>query len=381
MLLCPLRLGIAFHHWQAADEGDTLKAPLVSPAMTASALWYLTLNPGTAAWLARLLRRGSFGVRARNLAAVAKGVWLGHKLSELGVSHIHAHWLSTPATAAMIASRVSGIPYSVSAHRIDISQRNLIPEKMASARFIRAIDAKGQLEIQMNAPDLAEHVKLVYLGTHIPENVAPLVEHPLESIRIVTAARLVGKKGHKYLIDAIARTARQGISISADFFGDGPLKNELRSQAIEAGVADIVHFRGDLPHSDLLAKIQKGCYDIAILPSVTADDGDREGIPAFLMEAMAARVPVISTDNGGILELIRPGCGVIVPERDAKALASAIVNVASESKFRQGIARKGRDHASATFDVVASAAKLRTLMLGEPTEIEALTSNIPTEYQ
>lgn len=362
IVFCPLQRGAPFHTWEGLTDNDIVEPRLITPSMIRSAAFTLASRPDWAARFAKFTMTGAPRVRIRNLAVLCKAIWLGRVLHDLGVDHIHAHWLSAPATAAMIASHVSGIPYSITAHRIDISQRNLIPEKLRSAHFIRAIDAKGQIEIQQQAPGLADKVRLIYLGTDVPETTAPTRGGSLPKICVVTAARLVGKKGHRDLIDAIALVTKSGLNVAADIFGDGPLREELEARAAAAGVSQNVRFLGNLPHRDLLAMLRAGRFDVATLPSATTENGDREGIPAFLMEAMAAGVPVISTANGGILELIQPGCGVVVPERDPEALAAALLQIAADERLRNDIARRGRRRTSSVFNVAVSAATLRGFM-------------------
>ena len=362
IVFCPLLSGDTYHNALVINREDVRLQPLISRKVLAGFLQNVIRRPSFHLKLLTRALSGSPKVMLRNIAVMPKAIWLGDQLREKRVDHIHAHWLSTSATAAMMASAASGIPFSVTAHRIDISQNNLIPEKAQSSVFIRAIDSKGQSEIQAVAGDRAHKVKLVYLGTDVPDRAAPLREGKLSRAKLVTAARLVEKKGHEYLVDAVRQLAQEGVEVDVDLFGDGPLLEPLKARAAACHVDRIVHFKGNLPHEELVATLRSGEYDIAVLPSVVAKSGDREGIPAFLMEAMAAGVPVISTANGGIAELIRPGCGLIVPERDPVALAAAIRRACEEPDLRLSMAGAGRDQVVKRFSVEACAAELRRLM-------------------
>jgi glycosyltransferase involved in cell wall biosynthesis len=125
------------------------------------------------------------------------------------------------------------------------------------------------------------------------------------------------------------------------------------------GVGELVHFKGVASHEFLLDRLISGDYDVAVLPSVTTPSGDKEGIPVFLMEAMAAGVPVISTPNGGIAELIDAETGVLVPEYDVEALARAIVLLANDGDARIARAGRAREQVRRNFSSEGCVAALR----------------------
>ena len=145
--LAPTQLGALVHEEAAALEPATLRAPLLSPAVLAGFAAEALRNPlKVLNW--GLVAAGSGRLALRNLAVWPKGVWLGRQARRLGIDHIHVHWASVPATMGMIAADVAGLGFSVTAHRYDIAQGNLLPEKARRARFIRAIDQAGAREIQ-----------------------------------------------------------------------------------------------------------------------------------------------------------------------------------------------------------------------------------------
>lgn len=298
----------------------------------------------------------------RNMAVWAKGVWLARQARRAGVDHIHAHWIAVPATMALIAARVSGIPFSITAHRYDIAQSNIIAEKSRYAVFIRAIDQSGAEEIVAQQSPGQTAPQLVRMGVNFPKTAVDLRAGALVQMRGIIAARMVAKKGHETLFRAIAGARANGIDLALDLFGDGPLEQALRHLAQDLGIADLITFGGVLGHDALMQRLGAGVYDVAVLPSVTARDGDKEGIPVFLMEAMGAGLPVIATPNGGIAELIRPNCGLLVPEYDAAALADAIVRLARDGSLRNKIATGGRAQVIEHFDLSSTCAKLRLMM-------------------
>lgn len=162
-------------------------------------------------------------------------------------------------------------------------------------------------------------------------------------VKLISVGRLVEKKGHAYTLRALAhlRQTRPELSVTLDIIGDGELTGALRQEAAALGVDDIVQFHGGLPHAQTLSLLEEA--SIFILPSVTAKDGDMEGIPVSLMEAMARGMPVISTYHSGIPELVEDGVsGFLVPERDVAALAGAIQRTVENAAKWPEIGRAGR---------------------------------------
>jgi colanic acid/amylovoran biosynthesis glycosyltransferase len=136
--------------------------------------------------------------------------------------------------------------------------------------------------------------------------------------------RLVEKKGHEFLLRALARTVSSGRDVRLRIAGDGPLREKLESLARELGVAERVRFLGAVAHDAMPGMLQQS--HIFALPSVTAGNGDQEGMPVSIMEAQASGLPVLSTCHSGIPELIEDGTsGYLVAERDTAALADRMM--------------------------------------------------------
>lgn len=270
----------------------------------------------------------------RNIAVWIKSVWLSEQVKKQGFDHIHSHWLAVPSTMAMIVSKLSGVEFSITAHRYDIAQGNLVQEKSDAAKFIRAIDIPGRSEIISQQHISNRPPILIRMGVDLPNQMAPFRKGVLTSLHAIIGARLVEKKGHTTLIDAISIAKQNGLLVHIDCYGDGPLLSKLEAYAQEKGVRDLVTFKGVASHEYLQERLLSGDYDVAVMPSVTASDGDKEGIPVFLMEAMAVGLPVIATDNGGIPELIDENSGIIVKEFDAIGLCEAFISIAKSEEER-----------------------------------------------
>jgi colanic acid/amylovoran biosynthesis glycosyltransferase len=175
---------------------------------------------------------------------------------------------------------------------------------------------------------------------------------PGEPVRLVGVSRLVEKKGVAYGIRAVHRLAGRGRDVRYEIIGDGPLRGDIERLVAELGVGDRVTLRGWLEQDEVLRAYERS--HIAIAPSVTGADGDQEGIPVALMEAMAAGMPVVSTLHSGIPELIEDGVsGRLVPERDVEALAGALEQLIDAPERWPEMGRAGRRRVEQAFDIGA----------------------------
>jgi colanic acid/amylovoran biosynthesis glycosyltransferase len=303
-----------------------LRSLVRSPARVVRAVW-------------RLRASRSRGVLAKNLAVVPKALWLAEYARSHRVRHLHAHWASTTATLAMLASEISGVPYSFTAHRWDIAEDNLLTAKVRSAAFVRAIDQLGAQELAKLSGVVDSDIAVIHMGVVAPPVVAirDLKQPPV----IVIPAALVEIKGHKYLLQAIELLVERGVRVRLEIVGEGPERTAIEHEIEARHLDDYVVIRGFVPHDQLLRELEAGRYDIAVLPSVGTAADAREGIPVALMEALAAGVPSVATRMGGIPELLHDGAGVLVPERDPEAIASAVERLTSDSAFRRSIIERG----------------------------------------
>lgn len=306
------------------------------------------------------------------MAVWMKGVWLARELRQRGVDHVHVHWIAVPATMGMIAAEISRVPFSITAHRYDIAQGNLVPEKFAQATFVRAIDGPGVVELTAQLPPEQRPPVLIRMGVNVPETQVALRDGALSLMRGVMGARFIAKKGHATLIEAVALARSMGQVVQIDCYGDGPLQGAMEARVAELGLRDAIRFCGVLSHDALQRQLASGTYDFAVLPSVTAQDGDKEGIPVFLMEAMAVGLPVIATPNGGITELISKGSGLLVPEHDVRALAEAMKRIAMSGALRLSLAESGRKSVLAQFSIGGCINQLKSLIRN---------STLPVEHQ
>jgi glycosyltransferase involved in cell wall biosynthesis len=251
-------------------------------------------------------------------------MWVARIARRKRADHIHAHFASTNSTAALLASAVSGIPWSFTAHRWDIYENNLLATKLKSACFARAIDRRGAQALSRFAGGHYHKVRVIHIGVEMQHFETDAKPSP--ALRVLMAARLDEIKGHRYALEAVARLKKAGIKICLHCVGDGPLKSTLQQYAVELDVMDEVHFPGLLDHQEILRQLCEHRWDVALLASIE-NGNDHEGIPVFLIEAMAAGVAVVATNTGGITELLEGGVGILVRQQDPNSIADALVRL------------------------------------------------------
>jgi colanic acid/amylovoran biosynthesis glycosyltransferase len=201
----------------------------------------------------------------------------------------------------------------------------------------------------LGAPD--NKIRLHRMSVDIPEIENGSLRKSSDSLRILTVARLIEKKGLNYAIEAISRISRSGLvgPLRYDIVGGGEQQDELSRLITRLDLEKIVHLRGPKNGDEVFDFMKKS--DIFMLPSVTASSGDKEGIPVSLMEAMAHGLPVVSTWHGGIPELVEDGVtGLLVPERDEGALAEAILLLITNRDTRKSIGVAARQKVASDYN-------------------------------
>lgn len=351
------------------DVGALLARTRVLPrpiGVAAAVARALTLHPHrTLAAFWRLRRTRPRRRAIFNTVAAAQGMWVAGVARAWGADHIHAHWADLPATLAMGASAVSGIPWSFTAHRYDIVLNNLLAEKLRSARFGRFIARETLALARPLVPaDALTRAMVLHMGVPLPP--APAGGLPVRLTPVVLCpARLIPVKGHRHLLDAAARLMARQIAFELWLAGDGPEGDALARRVGELGLDDRVRWLGTVPHAELLRLYRERQVDCVVLPSVDLGGGLHEGISVALVEAMAHGVPAIATRSGGLPELLDGGAGVLVPPADAGALADALERVLGSATLRAELARAGRRRVEEEFDVVAITRELARRFAGE----------------
>lgn len=365
VLLVPMYpRGAVFHERAKALLGLSRCWPVFSFSIAMKALAVATRSPaGTLSALAQIIRHSkSARMLIKNLVVFPKGLWLASVIKAWGAQHIHAHWVSTTATMALVAAEHAKIPWSFTAHRWDIAENNMINLKARKASFGRAIDKRGACELATHANCAGWSPYLIHMGVELTatdkECIAPLTAG---AFPIVVAANFVKKKGHMYLIEAVRLLRDRGVRVSLDLAGDGPLRAQLEAMVIQYELNDVVNFLGQIPHGQLMSRLRDGEWVLMVLPSIEDHTGAREGIPVSLMEAMSCGIPVLSTSTGGIPELLDEGAGAIVAPEDANALANAIQRMEEDAGYRIQLATNGMRRVREQFNLTQVVSELATM--------------------
>ena len=281
-------------------------------------------------------------IMIKNLAVVPKGLYIAHLLQKEGIEHIHVHWGSTTATMAYIASQISNTPWSLTLHRWDIKEDNILREKIRLAKFVRCISEHGKNELlEIIGEEYKEKIKVIHMGVKVLSNLQETSENK-KLFTLATPANLVEVKGHKYLIEACSILLKKGIkNFQCILYGRGPLRIRLENFIKERELTDYIKIPGVIPHEKLMGMYKNHEINAVVLPSITTNNGEHEGIPVALMEAMANGVPVISTNTGGIPELLSDGAGIIVEEKNVEHLANSLEKIIQNKELAEETGMRG----------------------------------------
>ena len=281
-----------------------------------------------------------------------------------GAGHFHAHFLHTPASVARYASAMTGLPYSLSGHAKDVwtTPDWELRTKLGEARFTVTCTAAGHARLDALAPG---RVALVYHGLDRRLFAAPATfgsrrdgADPADPVRLLAVGRFQPKKGYLTLLEAVARL-RAAVRLTV--VGYGPLEAALHARAAELGLADRVVWTGALDQPKVRAHYRAS--DLLLLASEVAPDGDRDGLPNVVVEALSQGLPVVATRAAAIPELVVDGVhGRLVPPRDAGALAAAIEALAQDPDARHRMGEAGITRVAHGWDLDAGAERLRQLL-------------------
>jgi len=282
----------------------------------------------------------------KNLTILPKALFLSKTIKRKNVQHIHAHWGSTTSTMAYVISQITNISWSFTLHRWDIKENNLLKEKVKSAEFVRCISMHGKNELtEIVGNKYLEKIYIIHMGTKIPDK--NILKSPKQktnqTFQITTPANLLEVKGHKYLIEAISCLLASGIkNFKCTFYGNGPLKEDLEKLIKKNKLSNYIKIHQAIPHEKLINMYKNREVNLIVLPSINTKNGAHEGIPISLMEAMVHKIPVISTNTGGIPELLSSNAGIMVEEKNPKKIAKAIEYLIEHPNEAKKMGENGR---------------------------------------
>ncbi len=313
-------------------------------------------------WVIKLpgLRRYLSDNLSHNARELLQAAVLAEQVQSLGITHLHAHFATDPAEVTRLAALFSGVPYSFTAHAVDIFHESTctkdLREKFSDAAFSITVSDYNLGYLQQRLGEIPSTIHRIYNGMDLDQFnwQSPLERRP----EILGIGRLVEKKGYRYLIDACAILKQKGVNFHCRIIGMGNLSRSLAQQIIDKNVQDVVALTGPLPQNQIRLAIQSAAVFAA--PCIIAEDGNRDGLPTVFLEAMALGTPCVSTDVTGIPEVIKhQQTGYQVPQHDAESLAVAIAVLLVDGQQREHLSRRARRLIEENFDVDRNTALIR----------------------
>jgi len=276
---------------------------------------------------------------------------------------IYAHYIHTPSSVARYAAHLRGLPYSISAHAKDIWITPVWEkrEKMAEARWIITCSRTFEQHLRGLLPSAS--LECVYHGINPQRLPPPPIRppgRPEAALTVLTVARAVEKKGLDILLEALATLAPR-LDWRLVHIGGGDLIPRLQHQAEALGIAGRIDWRGPADHAAVLEAMRGA--DLFCLPARVATDGDRDGLPNVILEALSQQLAVVATTTGAIPEIIEhERTGLLVPENDAGALAEAMAWLAADPALRHRLGEAGRKRVERDFVASRAADRIAELL-------------------
>ena len=297
--------------------------------------------------------------RRTDFLRLYQAIYIGLRLSNLGIRHVHAHFAGLAARTAYWIDEFFGINFSFTAHANDIfAPRNFevgLDKLVDAARAIVTETDYAAKFLKERFPDRADRIHRIYNGLNLAE--FKRADFSAAPPSIVAIGRLIDKKGFADLIHACRVLKDRGKLFRCEIIGEGPLEKELSRQIDQFDLQNCVRLLGAKPQREIAEHLAAGT--VFVLPSVIGVDGGMDNLPTVIMEAMATGLPVISTAIGGIPEMVvESETGILVPPNDAGMLARAIEKVIVDLSLAQRLGEKGQKRASELFAIGKNAQSL-----------------------
>jgi len=304
--------------------------------------------------------------RRTDFLRLYQAVYVGLRLQDLGIDHVHAHFAGMAARTAFWIAKFFPITFSFTAHANDIfAPRNFeigLDKLVSAARVIITETDYSEKFLRERFPERADRVHRIYNGLNLAE--FGRANFSSDPPLIVAVGRLIAKKGFPNLIRACALLVEHGRSFRCEIFGEGPLGNQLHDQIDESGLKELVQLPGPKPQHELRERL--AAANAFVLPSVPEAEGGMDNLPTVIMEAMATGLPVVSTRIGGIPEMVIDNeTGFLVRPDDPVALADAIEKVINDRSLGQKLGQAGHGRAQTLFSIEKNVRDLCALICSD----------------
>jgi glycosyltransferase involved in cell wall biosynthesis len=330
---------------------ERLGIPVVKHAVK-DIIYWRKRNPEMVSWLFRVIplrRWRSFEVAGENMWSFFCGFTLARRFEEDGIEHIHAPWANGPATAAWVASKLTGIPFSFSGGSSDIyPPGGALKEKIQDSLFIRT-NARANIEyLKTLANGDGNKVHFIYNGISL-ERCAEARVPMTPPYQILALGRFDRIKAFDVLLHACKILKDSGLNFHLTLAGDGPRRILFKWLTRKLGLGELVSFPGFIPY-DRVSELFSAT-DVFVVSSAVHSTGERDGLPNVIVEALMHRIPVVATDVCGVPEVIQDRVtGLLVPQKDPAALANAIITMVGDRESALEMADRGRSLVLREFD-------------------------------
>ncbi len=332
---------------------------LAAATLTVSYFWRALVEAGS---IMPGLWAGLAEAQAAEARHIYQAVLLAREVRQKGLHHLHAAFASDAATVARLAARFAGVSYSFTARAKDIFHDSVqvddLRRKLQDAAGVVTVSDYHLDYLRGTYGPAAARVQRIYNGLDLDEFSfqAPHDRPPV----IVAIGRLIEKKGFADLLDACALLAGRGRPFVCRIIGSGVLRADLRLQIDRLGLLARVQLVGPLPQGEVIKEMQNAA--VLAAPCVIGKDGDRDGLPNVIQEALALGTPVVTTDVTGIPEVVRDGeTGLQVPQHDPPALAAALERLLADRDLRVRLATGGRRLIESEFDIHRNTERRRAI--------------------
>ncbi len=296
-----------------------------------------------------------------DIAIFTKAIYLAGVFREKHINHGHCPWSDVNAFILLVASRLTGIPYSAQARAHDVHRKisaYAMPEKFGNAKFV-ITNCRYNEDHLKSFLDRESWPKIhtIYEGLNLSRFSPNSFRKDLsKELRLFTVARIIEQKGFAYLLQACKILKDRGVSFRCDIIGaaEEPLYIDYYEKIIalhkQLGLQDCVFFLGGQPFPKVIDAYRQ--TDIFVLPCVLAEDGSRDITPNSLMEAMAMKLPVITTPVTGVPEIVDDGVnGILIPTHNEQALVEAILKLKNDPELRRVLGENARQKIEKRFDI------------------------------
>ena len=299
------------------------------------------------------------GEKPRNLI---QALQLAREVRAKSIDHLHAHFASVATTVARLAARFAGVSYTFTAHAKDIFHESVqyvdLRKKLMDAAATITVSDYNHDYLKNTYGSAAARVRRVYNGLDLKE--FPYHEPRQRPPHIASVGRLVEKKGFRVLLEACAILLKRDCPFRCWIIGSGALEKDLRLRIEQLGLQERVELLGSVPQSEVTRQIIEA--SLLALPCTVASNGDRDGLPTVLLEAMALGTPCVSSDVTGIPEILQDEVtGLAVPRDDPEALAVALERLLYEDELRILMSRRARQLIEMNHDIHPNAAQIRSI--------------------